>query len=248
MFPDIKVENKTEDKDNVILTAISELNNKILEMDKKINQPTAMNSQLSDLTNKILEIEQNRQPTVNNNYFNISVYLDGRCGNAMNLDDFMKSIVIEDDECNMFISKRYLAGTIELLRRRLSGLTVEERPIHCLHGEDKRQSILHVRNNDEWFEELEKDWLYQITAIEDDDDIEKGKLLNLYRSFKLYDDSILSQFKKLIQNKLDYKKNRVEYDIHDRKMLSGSANSMNKITIINHLLEFAKVDMRTNKN
>jgi hypothetical protein len=209
-------------KQDVMLNEIKKLNNKIEEMDKKM-----------------------KQPMVINNNFNINMYLNDKCGRAINLDDFMKSIVIEDDDCQMFMHKRYLAGTIEILRRRLADLSIEERPIQCLHGEDKRQQILHVRNRDEWFEEVEKDWLYQITAVEDDDDIEDGKLLNIYRSLKLYDDNILTQFKRLLEDKQDYKKNKNEYDFHDRKMFSGSTNGFNKIMIINNLLEFSKVEVNS---
>jgi hypothetical protein len=222
------VVNTADTKQDVMLNEIKNLNHKIEEMDKKMKQPPM--------------IINSHSQTINNN-FNINVYLNDKCGKAINLDDFMKSIIIEDDDCQMFMHKRYLSGTIEILRRRLGDLPIEERPIQCLHGEDKRQQILHVRNRDEWFEEAEKDWLYQITAVEDDDDIEEEKLLHLYRSLKLYDDNILSQFKRILEDKQDYKKNRNEYDCHDRKMFSGSTNGFNKIMIINNLLAFSKVEV-----
>ena len=33
--------------------------------------------------------------------------------------------------------------------RRFADLSIEQRPIQCLHGEDKRKEILHMRNNNE---------------------------------------------------------------------------------------------------
>jgi hypothetical protein len=153
----------------------------------------------------------------------------------------MKSIIIDYEDCEIFMQKRYLSGTIDTLQRKLAELPAEIRPIQYFKGEDKRQNILHVRHNGQWFEELEKDWLYQITAIEDDDDIGEGKMLHLYRSLKIYDENILSQFKRLLQNAEDYKKRKNDFDTHEKKMFNGTTNSFNKIMIINDLLEFAKV-------
>jgi hypothetical protein len=171
----------------------------------------------------------------------INTYLNNTCTKAINFDDFMKSIVIDYEDCEIFMQKRYLSGSINLLGRKLLELPTEIRPIQCFKGQDKRQSILYVRHNGKWFEELEKDWLYQITAIEDDDDIGEGKMLHLYRSLKLYDKNILSQFKTLIEKAKDYQMRKNDFNIHEKKMFNGSTNSFNKILIINDLLEFAKV-------
>jgi hypothetical protein len=173
--------------------------------------------------------------------FDINKYLNETCAEAINFDDFMKSIIIDYEDCEIFMQKRYLSGTIDTLQRKLAELPAEIRPIQYFKGEDKRQNILHVRHNGQWFEELEKDWLYQITAIEDDDDIGEGKMLHLYRSLKIYDENILSQFKRLLQNAEDYKKRKNDFDTHEKKMFNGTTNSFNKIMIINDLLEFAKV-------
>jgi hypothetical protein len=172
--------------------------------------------------------------------FDINTYLNETCDKAINFDDFMKSIIIDYEDCEIFMQKRYLSGTIDTLKRKLEELPLEIRPIQYFKGEDKRQNILHVRHNGQWFEELEKDWLYQITAIEDDDAIGEGKMLHLYRSLKIYDDNILSQFNRLLHNAEDYKKRKNDFDTHERKMFNGTTNSFNKIMIINDLLEFAK--------
>lgn len=139
----------------------------------------------------------------------IAKYLNEKCGQAINLDDFIVSIVIDNDDCETLINKRYLFGTQELLCKKLLLLPTTNRPINCFRGQDKRQEILHVRNNNLWFEELEKDWLYQIAAIEDDDEIEDGKLLNLYRCLKLYDTKLLFQLQSYLQKKKIIKRRKV---------------------------------------
>jgi hypothetical protein len=169
----------------------SSLNQEILVEMRKMNE---VNQEI------LVEMRQNKlvqQQTINNNNcntmnnnFNMSIFLNDKCGNAINLEDFLKSVLLEGfekaDKDKMINS--YIEGTCEIIQKSLEELPLNKRPMHYLAGEDPHQQLMHIREDNKWNTSSELNWMQQIHADDDDDVVEKNPI---YYALKTIDDEKL---------------------------------------------------------
>lgn len=95
------------------------------------------------------------QPKVINNYnttnnFNLNMFLNDTCKNAMNITDFMESIKLTLADMDHLGKVGYVDAVSKVIVDGLNQLDVSERPIHCT---DAKRNSLYLKNNDEWNKE-----------------------------------------------------------------------------------------------
>ena len=83
----------------------------------------------------------------NNNQFNINMFLNETCKNAMNLSDFIERIEISHDDLENNAQLGFVNGMTKILMDNLKLLTIHERPIHCT---DVKRETLYVKDEDVW--------------------------------------------------------------------------------------------------
>ena len=132
-----------------------------------MKQQQELMKQNTDFQNKIIEEQTSTQKmmlevlkngTHNNNShnktFNLQVFLNETCKNAMNLSDFIKSVNIQINDLEKIGELGYVDGISDIIIRNLQDLEVEKRPMHCT---DAKREILYVKDEDKWErEEKEK--------------------------------------------------------------------------------------------
>ena len=87
--------------------------------------------------------------TINNN-ININVYLNEHCKNALNIEDFVKKILIEDTDYQFALQNGYEKGVTNVLIKNIGDLDDTERPIH---SSDKKRGKFYVKSQGEWKKE-----------------------------------------------------------------------------------------------
>jgi len=102
----------------------------------------------------------NNSITTNNNKFNLNVFLNETCKDAMNIMDFANSLEIKMTELEDVGTLGYATGISNIIIRGLNELEIHQRPIHC--SDLKRESI-HVKDKNIWA--LDKDKTLMQTAI-----------------------------------------------------------------------------------
>ena len=101
----------------------------------------------------------------NNNTFNLKLFLNNDCKDAMGLDQFLRSIEVTDEDLKTFEVKGYVEAMTSLIERHLNNLTITERPIHCT--DKKRQTIYFKEEGEGWKKDEEKEKIrYIIKYIE----------------------------------------------------------------------------------
>lgn len=100
--------------------------------------------------NKLIETLTPSVSTTNN--FNINIFLNEQCKNAINMSDFMNSLQIQVEDLNYTNEKGLIEGISSVLVNRLNQLQICERPIHCT---DAKREVLYVKDNDSWEKEDE---------------------------------------------------------------------------------------------
>ena len=85
--------------------------------------------------------------TTNNNQFNINMFLNEKCKNAMNLTDFIDSLPVTAETFDNTIENGLTKSITTMITNGLNNMDVLERPIHCT---DVNRKTLYVKDNDTW--------------------------------------------------------------------------------------------------
>jgi hypothetical protein len=108
-------------------------------------------------TNKIiLELTKNNttiNSTVNNNNtnkFNINVFLNDQCKDAINFADFIKNIEISREDLENNARLGFVSGISKIFLDNLKQLGVNERPFHCT---DTKRETMYIKDEDKWMKE-----------------------------------------------------------------------------------------------
>jgi hypothetical protein len=109
----------------------------------------------SDLQKQMLEVCKNSNNTVinsnnHNKTFNLQVFLNEQCKDAMNIMDFVNSMTLELSDLEDVGTLGYVEGISNIIIRKLGELDIYKRPIHCSDG---KREIMYVKDNNIWGKE-----------------------------------------------------------------------------------------------
>ena len=112
----------------------------------------------SEFKNIMLETLKNgTHNTTNNNFhnktFNLNVFLNETCKNAMNITDFVDSLHLQITDLEKVGELGYIEGISNIIIKSLNSLDVTERPIHCT---DKKRETMYIKDEDKWEKEDDK--------------------------------------------------------------------------------------------
>ena len=82
-----------------------------------------------------------------NKTFNLNVFLNEDCKDAMNLTDFVDSFQMQLSDLEQVGELGYVAGMSKIIMAKLNALDVYKRPIHCT---DVKRDTLHIKDGDKW--------------------------------------------------------------------------------------------------
>ena len=156
-FFEIEPKEEKEEKktDNLEGTNQQELIDVVKKNMEKIND-------VLDNQNKLIETIDNQQKIIhdmvpkvgNTNNFNINVFLNEDCKNAINMSDFIKSLQIEIADLTYTNHNGLIEGVSSVMVNGLKQLQLCERPIHCT---DAKRETLYIKENDSWEKEEKTD-------------------------------------------------------------------------------------------
>ena len=84
--------------------------------------------------------------TTNNTQFNLNVFLNEECKDAIKLSDFVKSLNITVADLEFTKTNGIIEGVSSIIVNNLRGMDVNKRPIHCT---DVKRETMYIKN-DEW--------------------------------------------------------------------------------------------------
>ena len=90
--------------------------------------------------------------TMNNNKFNLNVFLNETCKDAINLNDFIQSIELTMDDFIKTGEVGYVRGISDIMLERIREMHPHVRPIHCT---DLKRETVYVKDSDVWAKEDE---------------------------------------------------------------------------------------------
>ena len=123
-------------KDNESMkTFMKEQNNMLKEMMRQINTNVVSGSSTITTTNNIKQ------------KFNINIFLNEQCKDAINMGDFIKSLKITFHDLEITRDKSLEESVSTIMLRGLKELDVYKRPIHCT---DQKRDVMYIKDEEKW--------------------------------------------------------------------------------------------------
>ena len=145
--------------ENIILDVVEKedtefkvLTNLVLDVIKNNNE---LQKQNQDFQLQMLEIcKTSNNVNINNNShnktFNLQVFLNEECKDAMNLSDFIKSIVLQTNNLEDLGQLGYVEGMSKIILKELNNTAQNKRPVHC---SDIKRETLYIKEENKWEKE-----------------------------------------------------------------------------------------------
>ena len=139
----------TTNKDIMLLTLI----NQNAEQNK-INaaQNAEHTKQTAELHATIIEMCKNGTHNTtnshnNNKTFNLQFFLNETCKDAMNIKDFVNSVVLQLSDIDEIGRVGFIKGMSNIITSKLNLLAENKRPVHCT---DAKREVMYVREENKW--------------------------------------------------------------------------------------------------
>ena len=138
--------NNTPD-DTSLICKVIEQNNAL------INQNHEFKELIVEQNKTITKLAEKTGNSINNstvnshNKFNLNVYLNETCKNALNISDFVSSLVVSVNDLEETARLGYAEGISQIFLNGLKQIDVHNRPLHCA---DHKREVIYIKNNNEW--------------------------------------------------------------------------------------------------
>lgn len=112
----------------------------------------------------------------NNKTFNLNVFLNETCKDAMNITDFVDSLQLQLSDLETVGKLGFVEGISNIIVKNLQALDVHKRPVHCA---DRKREVLYIKDEDKWERETE----------------EKNKIRKVIKKVAYKNENLLSKFR-----------------------------------------------------
>jgi hypothetical protein len=138
---------------------------KNIEDDNPLNEKEIIMTLLqqnNQLQNQIIELCKDKSVTNINNTgahinshnktFNLNVFLNETCKDAMNIMDFVDSLKLQLSDLENVGRLGYVEGISNIIIKNLQEMDVHKRPVHC---SDSKREVMYIKDEDKWEKENE---------------------------------------------------------------------------------------------
>jgi len=122
-----------------------EQNNNIIEM--MSHGQTINNNTINSINNTT---------TTTNNQFNLNLFLNETCKDAMNINDFIDYVNVKLEDFEYFGEVGYSKALGEIIVRNLNELDVKMRPVHC---SDLKREVLYIKHDGVWHNDEAREFM-----------------------------------------------------------------------------------------
>ena len=147
-------------EDQTLIKTLIDENKELINDNKDFkNLILEMMKSNTDLQNKMLDMCKNSNTTINNNNntknshnktFNMQIFLNEHCKDAMNIKDFADSFQLQISDFEKVGHLGYVDGISDIIIKKLNELDVYKRPIHC---SDIKRDTVYVHADNVWTKE-----------------------------------------------------------------------------------------------
>jgi len=133
----------------------------------------------------------------NNKTFNLQIFLNETCKDAMNIMDFVESVKLQVSDLENVGKVGYIEGISNIIIKNLKAMDVNKRPVHCA---DQKREVMYVKDENIWEKEDEnnKKLRKAIRMIAHKNICMLKDFRNKYPDCEEYDSKKNSQYNKIV--------------------------------------------------
>jgi hypothetical protein len=139
-----------EKKPIIAVNTITNNHDLVVELLKQNNDLQRQIVELSKEPKTVNNYNQLNNTTNNNNQFNLNLFLNETCKDALNIDDFMDSLQLTFEDLEKTGELGFVQGITRIFLNGLKDLDVSMRPIHCT---DIKRETVYIKDQDKWEKE-----------------------------------------------------------------------------------------------
>lgn len=98
---------------------------------------------------------------ITNNQFNLNIFLNEKCKDALNMSEFIDSLKITLDDLLFSKNNGITRGVTDIMMKKLKELDIYKRPIHCT---DIKRDTMYIKEEDKWHKDNNHD-MFKNTII-----------------------------------------------------------------------------------
>jgi hypothetical protein len=117
-------------------------NEKMIELNKQNHE---QNKTIIELASKVGNT--NTTNIKNQNNFNLQVFLNETCKDAINITDFIKELHVSFSQLENIGQNGYVAGITDVILTQLKRMDITKRPLHCT---DLKRDTMYIKETNEW--------------------------------------------------------------------------------------------------
>jgi len=203
------------------MNEIKALTNLVLEL---VKNNTELQKQNQDFQKQMIDVvcknnnnnntvinTNSHNNTTNNKIFNLQLFLNEECKDAMNMSEFINSIELKISDMENIGKNGYIEGMSTIIINKLHATDIHKRPVHC---SDAKRETLYVKEKNKW----EKDTQ------------ETKQMLSAVRGVNKKNYQFLSTWKETHPKCMDSKSNQSdEYMKLVSKVMDGDEENINKV-------------------
>ncbi len=126
---------------SAVLTTVNPNMNNTIIPESSGNSTSLTNNNVSVLGN------MTNMNNSNNKTFNINMFLNEQCKDAMNMTEFVQTIQLDTDDMEDVGKHGFVKGISNIFITNLEKTEVTKRPIHC---SDIKREVLYIKDDDKW--------------------------------------------------------------------------------------------------
>ena len=156
------VKNTTTDKEMILMLVkqnalLMEQNTELVVMLKSSDVSSVSNANNINNINNVNICNNNSNNNNinnnNNNTFNLHIFLNETCKDAMNVMDFVDSIHLQLSDLETVGEVGYAQGIANIITNKLKSLDVSMRPVHCT---DQKRETIYIKHDNKWEKDDDK--------------------------------------------------------------------------------------------
>ena len=137
------LDNEPTDKDLILMLIKENIEFKNMMIEQQQNMMDVLKNGTHNTTNS-----HNNTKT-----FNLQVFLNETCKDAINLTDFVNQIQLTVDDLEETGKLGYAEGISKVFIKNLNGIDYTQRPIHCC---DSKRETIYIKDNNQWSKDDEQ--------------------------------------------------------------------------------------------
>ena len=205
-----------------------------------IKHEVALTKALTEFNMNVQELKRpvNIINNITNNIINVNLFLTDNIKPSIGFTDMIKQIVIDKKFCSgIYFASAYAEKCGNEIKKHFEQISIADRPIYCVEGEEQHQKVLHIHHDNKWLVERDNKIYRDLNSASEATLEKEFEGVGIGKFLHDMDRECIKQISELYAKSSKQLKERVI-----RQFKLSSRQVPQKMTLVHMLMEIAHID------